>query len=244
MELHEQVIVVGGAAGEVGAGITYGLAQAGATVVAVSRGEARLEVLTRYLGGLMDGGRVHLVVGDLGTEAGAGDVLQSTIERFGRVDGAVASLGGYAYGETMLEVSIDRVQQVLGDNLLSHVAMAKAFIPALTTGGTYVLIGGKGAEAPLAKAGPVNIAGAAQRMLAETLAIEATDVRVIQALPETPVMSRGRKAGRRDWISDREFGDGVAALFAGDDKQVVSKAHVRQDGVFLYFDKPQLDPKG
>ena len=84
------------------------------------------------------------------------------------------------------------LRRTLDEDLLPHLSAARHLIPLLAEakrGGSYVIIGGPGSEAPWSNYGFRSVAAAALRMLACVLHDEARslDVRVQMLLVAAPV---------------------------------------------------------
>jgi 2-dehydro-3-deoxy-D-gluconate 5-dehydrogenase len=110
--LDGQVAVVTGAARGIGRGIANALAEAGATIVAVSRHPA--EALGAEIRGL--GKACHLVTADLEQPEEVETVIPHAIAAAGRVDVLVNNAGTIARGQA-LDVSLDTWHRVLQVNL-------------------------------------------------------------------------------------------------------------------------------
>ena len=94
-------IVTGGGRG-IGAGIARALSEAGADIALAARTESDLRAVA---GDIEAHGSIALVVpGDLSTPGAMGDLVASTVERFGRLDIIVNNLGGTGPA-ALLEVS-------------------------------------------------------------------------------------------------------------------------------------------
>jgi 3-oxoacyl-[acyl-carrier protein] reductase len=244
-QLEGKVALVAGGTGEVGEGVVRAFLRRGATVVVPSRSGENLERLRDLLGPLA-GERFVPVVGNIGRPEGARKIREHVHGRFGRLDAMVAALGGYWYGEPLVRLSFETWQRLMDDNLNSHFVAARTFLPMMLGRGkgTYVLIGGRGAEFPTPLSGPPSIAGAAEIMLTRVLMeeLKGTGVRVREVMPATPVMTRSRGGrGRADWITGDEFG-AFLAWFVSDEGAISPlPAEVKENGAVLYASKPQSE---
>jgi NAD(P)-dependent dehydrogenase (short-subunit alcohol dehydrogenase family) len=116
-ELVGQVIIVTGASAGIGEQLARALAAAGATPVLAARRAERLARLARELPG------VHAVGCDV-TDAGDRDRLVETVmERFGRLDGLVNNAGAGATGAA-LKTSTEAFARVLDLNLTAPFALS------------------------------------------------------------------------------------------------------------------------
>jgi NADP-dependent 3-hydroxy acid dehydrogenase YdfG len=123
MELEGKVALVTGASGGIGAAVAHGLHEAGASVGLVSRRGDDLG-LERALGLACD-------VRDRGAVAQAAD---AAVERFGRLDIAVANAGVGAYG-SFLELDPEHLEAMIDVNLKGTLYTAAATLPHLIAAG-------------------------------------------------------------------------------------------------------------
>ena len=123
MELEGKVALVTGASGGIGAAVARRLHQAGASVGLLSRRGDDLG-LERGLGLACDVRERSAV--DVATEA--------VVERFGRLDIAVANAGVGAYGP-FLELDLEQLEAMIDVNLKSTLYTAAATLPHLIDSG-------------------------------------------------------------------------------------------------------------
>ena len=210
--LTDQVVVVAGGTGGVGEGLVRGLLRAGATVAVPSRDERRLAALRDRLGDAADQ-RFHPVVGNVGVVKGAEALRDELVARLGRVDHAVASLGGVWSGPPLAELPIGDWRRVLDDHLTAHFVAARTFLPvvAARAGGSYTFLVGPAGETPVPGASPVSVAVAGLLMLKRAFAQEFrhTGVRVNEVMVYPPATRDGAAA---DAITADEIGEFVAFL--------------------------------
>lgn len=176
------------------------LLESAAQVVVPSRTPTRLSPDLSERPGL------HLVEADIGTAEGV-----RAVEAFGHpFDAVVASLGGWKQDGPLTELSDDAWERSLVDNLTSHFRAARAFLrPMMEAGrGSYLMINGGAALAPVPGAGPMSILSAGQAMMTRVLAAEAegTGVRVNALVLNTPIVTHRRPAGRRGWLQAADVG--------------------------------------
>jgi NAD(P)-dependent dehydrogenase (short-subunit alcohol dehydrogenase family) len=89
--LQDRVMVVTGGAGAIGRPIVRAFAEAGARVAVVDQHRGATEPVAAEVGGL------PLAV-DLSTAAGADQIVREVLARWGRLDGLVHTVGGFAMG--------------------------------------------------------------------------------------------------------------------------------------------------
>jgi NAD(P)-dependent dehydrogenase (short-subunit alcohol dehydrogenase family) len=173
--LDQTVALVAGGTGNVGAAIVRGLLARGATVVVPSRTEAKRAAL-RDAQDASARRRLITIAGNVGNEADAERIRAEAVERCGRVDAVVASLGTFVAAPSLLAAPRAALEGVLTDYLLAHFVVARTFVPAMVRdGGSYVFINGPLAFAPMPGSGLVSIATAAQAMLADVVFRETAD---------------------------------------------------------------------
>jgi NADP-dependent 3-hydroxy acid dehydrogenase YdfG len=123
MELEGKVALVTGASGGIGAAVARGLHAAGASVGLLSRRGDDL--------GLERGLGLGCDVRDRAAVAAATDAV---VERFGRLDIAVANAGVGAYGP-FLELDPDQLEDMIDVNLKGTLYTAAAALPHLVAAG-------------------------------------------------------------------------------------------------------------
>ena len=110
--MDRRAIVTGGASG-LGLGIAHRLAGAGVRVCLADVDASRLDAVVGQFDGY-DSGPVHTVAADLSTREGAAELVDSTLEAFGRVDILVNNAGGGVirptgeHTEATLRETVDR----------------------------------------------------------------------------------------------------------------------------------------
>ena len=92
--LRNRIALIGGGAGEVGEGIVRVFLREDATVVVPSRSDEKLEFLARAVGN-PGSERLFLLHENIGKVEGVERVRQEVLSKFGRLNIAVASLGGW-----------------------------------------------------------------------------------------------------------------------------------------------------
>lgn len=164
------VAVVAGASGLVGGAVAVRLASAGWRVVAPVRGSAAPDDLAAVPG-------VRVVPG---VDWRRPDALSAVLREPGWVPrAAVVALGGWWRGPELVDLDEATWAGLLDSHLTSHWLAARALAPLLAgPDPVYVALAGAAATEPMPGSGPVNVTGAAQRMLLEVLRAEAIGARV------------------------------------------------------------------
>lgn len=207
-------IVVLGATGGVGRGVVQAALATGRPVIAVARDKAGLQCLR----GKHPDDDLTVVPGSVSSDAD-GARLVKALRKLGRpIGGVIAAVSGGVSRGRLLDHPAAFLRQRLDEDLLPHLAAARHLLPLLAEadrGGTYVLIGGPGADQPWAGYGHRSIATAALRMLARVLHEEARGLRVrVQLLAiESPVCTElNRTHACEQWPSALAVGQRAVAL--------------------------------
>src|SRR5262245_13499231 len=155
MRLEGGTYLVAGGAGVAGECVVQALLERGATVAIPSRSPERLSALRDYLN---ESTRIHMFVGGFDSADSAAAVTAWAGATLGRLDGVVASLGGWWEGPPLVELAEQTWQELLQTNLNSHFRCARALLPLLTSrpGGVYVALNGIAAELAVARSGPTS----------------------------------------------------------------------------------------
>ena len=125
-DLGGRVIWVTGSSRGIGRGVAEHLAREGAQVVVHARSAEALDEVVAATGALP-------VVADVRDEEALRAVVETIRERFGRLDGVVAGVGGAAPG-ALAEVELERFRRQLELNLTSAFATVRAAYPAAARG--------------------------------------------------------------------------------------------------------------
>jgi NAD(P)-dependent dehydrogenase (short-subunit alcohol dehydrogenase family) len=124
----KRVLVTGGTKG-IGEAVVKRLASGGAEVLTTAR--------TLPTGGSTD----RFIQADVSTREGVDRVVKATLDRFGRLDVLINSVGGSAApGGGALALTDDHWQQTLDLNLLSAVRLDRGFLPSMLQHGSGVII--------------------------------------------------------------------------------------------------------
>ncbi|MCV2396318.1 SDR family oxidoreductase [Actinotalea sp. M2MS4P-6] len=161
-----QVVVVAGGTGLVGSAVVRRLVADGARVVVPTRGADSHAP---------DGARVVRGVDWEHPET----LLDVLTEPGWAPTGAVAALGGWWLGDQLVDVAPDVWRRILESHLTAHWLAVRAIAPVLVgPDPAYVLLNGAAATEPMPGSGPVNVTGAAQRMMVRVLREEPVGARV------------------------------------------------------------------
>lgn len=214
-DLSNKIAIVTGAVGNLGMAVAGALGTAGAKTVLVDRSQDRLtqafaEDPDRYLAGGID----------LTSEESVGALVASALERFGRIDALINTVGGFRGGAPAHEEALATWDMMMTVNLRTTLLTCRAVMPAMLGqgGGSIVNV-----SAGAALSGPAGLAAysaskAAVLRLTESLSneVKAAGVRVNAVLPGTIDTPQNRQAmpdaDPSAWVKPEEIAAVVAFL--------------------------------
>lgn len=210
-DLSGRRVLVPGGTGGVGEGVVRRYLAAGADVVVPTRGERRAQEFREVLGDAATD-RLHLVVHDYTSFAGA-EHLAAEMERgLGGIDDVVASIGGFLAGRRLWEVDESDWRRAFVDLSTAHAAVMRACVPRLSSSGAYVVVVGESAVAPVPTAGLVSMEQSALLMMQRVLDAELRNAKRVFALVLGPI--RTRMTGGQDRVSADQVGEVAVAASA------------------------------
>jgi NAD(P)-dependent dehydrogenase (short-subunit alcohol dehydrogenase family) len=156
--LIDKVAIVSGAGGPIGQGLEEGVTNGRATAILLARAGAKVCVVGRTLELAQhtvnliknEGGEAFAHVADVTKEADCRNVVDVTLNRYGRLDCLDNNVGRSAPGD-VTEISLDNWRSMFALNVDSMMLMCKYAIPAMVAngGGTIVNIGSLRSIRPL-----------------------------------------------------------------------------------------------
>ncbi|MGH7051520.1 MAG: SDR family NAD(P)-dependent oxidoreductase [Acetobacteraceae bacterium] len=206
-----KVVIVTGAAGNLGSAVSELLTRQGSRVVAVARAAP----------GLAAAPALFADAADLADPAEAAAVAAKAVKALGRIDGLVHTVGGFAMGSAA-EADPELFERMWRINLVTTAAMIRAVWPAMRgQGGSIVAIGAQ--PALRAGAGMAAYAGskAAVLRLIEGAAEEGKPhgIRANAVLPGTMDTPQNRAAmpdaDTRKWVTPAQVAEAIAFLLSG-----------------------------
>ena len=170
-EVAGKVVWVTGSSRGIGRGVAEHLASAGARIVVHARTPEALLDVTAAVEAI--GAEVLAVAGDVRSEDDLAAAVAAVTERFGRLDGIVAGVGGAAPG-LLAEIDLELFRRQLELNLTSAFATVRAGYPLLREagGGAAVLVSATATTSATPLFGAYGAAKAGVEHLTRSLAAE------------------------------------------------------------------------
>jgi 3-oxoacyl-[acyl-carrier protein] reductase len=189
--LADRVFILTGASRGLGFATAQALVGDGARVVISSRDGDRVAEAVTALGGP---DRALGVTADLSDPSTPRELVHAAQERFGRLDGALVSVGGPSPG-TASSMSDDQWTSAFETVFLGSVRAARTFASALPEGGAIGLVLSTSVKTPLAGLGLSNGFRPGLAMVAKDMADEfgARGIRVLSILPGRFMTDRSRE---------------------------------------------------
>ena len=216
-DLSGRRVLVPGGTGGVGEGVVRAALAAGADVVVPTRSAGRAEEFRAVLGAAATD-RLHLVVHDYTTFAGAEELAQQVVSNLGRLDDVVAPIGGWWAGKALWEVDEDDWRSAVVDLTTAHLAMLRACLPRMGSHGAYTVVVGESATTPVPGSSLVSVEQAAVLMMQRVASVEAAGRQRLFALVLGPVRTRNvtvdAMSGSEAWVTPDQIGDVVVAAAA------------------------------
>lgn len=131
-ELSGKVVIVTGAAGNLGQAVAQALGRVGAQRVLADRSSDRLAKLYPTTGA------EPLLIGDTDftREEAVAQMVKTALGRFGRIDALVNTIGGFTGGKPVHEDDLDSWDRMLAINLRTTLLACRAVIPAMIAQGS------------------------------------------------------------------------------------------------------------
>jgi NAD(P)-dependent dehydrogenase (short-subunit alcohol dehydrogenase family) len=171
-DFSNKVVVITGAAGNLGIAIARAFQQAGAKLVLLDRGSDRLQKLFPDLADSADHFLATSV--DLNDEAAVMKTITETVRRFGRIDALINTAGGYRAGTPLHETPLEDWDFLFNLNARSVVIACRAVIPQMLQqqNGKIVSVSSRAALAGDAGAAAYSTSKTAVVRITESLSAE------------------------------------------------------------------------
>lgn len=219
--LRDRVYVLTGASRGLGRATAQALVDDGARVVLAARDEAAVAAAAKELGGPS----VAIgVAADLAEEASAERVPAAALARWGRLDGALLSVGGPP-GGTVLGSAEEDWREAFESVFLGAVRMARTVVPSLPEGGSLAFVLSTSVRAPLPGLAISNGLRPGLAMVAKTL---------VDELGPRGIRVNGLLPGRVETDRVRELD------LAGPDAEQVRREHEARIPLGRYGQPPEF----
>ncbi|HET6478668.1 MAG TPA: SDR family oxidoreductase [Actinoplanes sp.] len=189
--LADRVYVLTGASRGLGFATADALVTDGAKVVISSRGEDSTAAAVDALGGP---GKAAGVTADLADSEAPRTLVDTAVERFGRFDGALISVGGPALG-TAASMTDEQWRSAFETVFLGAIRAARVFASALPESGAIAMILSTSVKSPLTGLGLSNGLRPGLAMAAKDMADEYAPrgIRIVSVLPGRIMTDRNRE---------------------------------------------------
>jgi NAD(P)-dependent dehydrogenase (short-subunit alcohol dehydrogenase family) len=213
-----KVIIVTGAAGNVGSALATLLASRGARIAAVDTARDRLETVTSSLSG---DGHLALAHYDLTDPAAATALVAQVRETCGRLDGVGTTVGGFAMAK-LADAGLEQWDAMFSLNVKTTWNIYRAAVPAIREagGGALVAIGSAAGLKGSGEMAAYSATKSAVMRLTESLADELRPdrIRVNAVLPTTIDTPQNRAAmpgaDTSRWVKPSEVAEAIAFLLS------------------------------
>lgn len=225
MSVENKVTIISGASGGLGGTVSRTFYEAGATLVLLGSQLAGVQELATSLGSPE---RSLPLAANLTDPAGAAEIVQATLARFGRVDILLNLAGGFSGGKPVSNSADDDLNKMLDINLRTAYNLSRAAVKPMLAQkwGRIINVGSRDALHSRPKYSAYAISKAAVLRLTESMAAEVQDygITVNAILPGTIDTEANRKnipdADFSKWVKPAEIaatllflsGDGAAAI--------------------------------
>lgn len=206
LDLTDKVAVITGASRGIGKAIAAAYARAGAAVVLASRKQDDLDRTAAEIQAA--GGQVMALAAHVGDEAAVTALVERALERFGRIDIAVANAGTNPHFGPTLEASAALWDKIMEVNLRGAFLLCKAVVPHMQPGGKIVIMSSVAGLRPSSNLGIYSVSKAGLNMLTQVLAAELgpDEIRVNAIAPGTIKTRFSRVLYETKEIADRLLG--------------------------------------
>jgi NAD(P)-dependent dehydrogenase (short-subunit alcohol dehydrogenase family) len=227
--LHQRVVVITGASGNLGTATARAFRAAGAHTVLVDRAADRLH--HQYADIVVSSD--HLLLGgvNLADEASVGSAIGSAVERFGRIDVLVNTVGAWRGGQPVHKASLADWTFLHETNVLPTLLTCRAAIPHFLAQGRGRIINIAARSGVVGEGGSAAYSAAKSGVLRLTEALSAelrsSGINVNAVLPSTLDTPQNRaalpSADHAKWVAPEAVAD-VVLFLASDAARAVHGA--------------------
>lgn len=230
-DFSDQVIVITGAAGNLGHAAALAFYAAGAKLAVVDR--QRKDIRVVFGDEIPEGEYCFPVAADLMDEDSVSEMAASIYERFGHVDVLVNIAGGFTMGPPVSETPLSTWEFMLNLNARSVFMVSRAIIPFMLqrNKGKIISVSARAALAGRANMAPYIVSKSAVVRLTESMAAELQDhnINVNCILPGTIDTPRSREenptADPSKWVPPEALAD-VMLFLASSGARAISGASI------------------
>ncbi|HZS06622.1 MAG TPA: SDR family NAD(P)-dependent oxidoreductase [Blastocatellia bacterium] len=225
-DFSNRVVVITGAAGNLGASVAGAFGRAGAKLALVDRGTDRLPKMFPDLANSPDH---FLATGvDLGSPASVEAMAAETVRRLGRIDVLVNTVGGYRAGTPLHETPVEDWDFLLNLNARSVFIACRAVVPHMLRqgGGKIINTSSRAAFSGDAGAAAYSASKSAVVRLTESLSadVKASGINVNCVLPGMINTPQNRAAipdaDHSRWVEPEALADAIMFL-ASDEARAI-----------------------
>jgi len=217
-EFKDRVIVVTGGAGNLGSAVVKAFLNAGGRVCALDHRRGRMKEMFTSIDAM---GELKLFEGvDLTDREAMIELAENVLEQVGKVEILVNTVGGFAYGDPVYEMSSKTWYKMMDLNVKSFLNASAAFVPGMMKlgCGKIISIGSKSSLQGGANTGAYAAAKGALLRLTESMAAELKphDIQVNCVLPsiiDTPENRQSMpSADFSNWVNPDEIAQVIIYL--------------------------------
>jgi NAD(P)-dependent dehydrogenase (short-subunit alcohol dehydrogenase family) len=175
-DFSDRVVVVTGAAGNLGSAVVRAFESAGANLTLVDRADGRLQ---RLFPDMADSASYYFANSvDLTDADAVQSMVDGTIKHFGRIDVLVNTAGGYRAGTPVHETPLETWDFMLNLNARSVFLSSRAVIPHMLRQGSgkIISVAARAAERGRANMAAYSVSKSAVIRLTESMAAELRDM--------------------------------------------------------------------
>ncbi|MCL4506993.1 MAG: SDR family NAD(P)-dependent oxidoreductase [Chloroflexi bacterium] len=218
VDLTNQVVIVTGAAGNLGSAVAAAFDATGAKIVLVDHQSSRLHA---FFPTMQDQKRYYLAEGvDVSREDMVNRMVAETMTRFGQIDILVNAIGGYRGGKPVHETSLDTWDTMFNLNARSVFITCRAVIPHMLArkSGKIINVSSRAALSGSAESSAYSASKSAIVRLTESISAELRDagINVNCVLPgviDTPQNRAAMpKANFAKWVAPAAIADVIVFL--------------------------------